>query len=124
PDEEKWAQEFGEAGPPDLENPDTDLAYVRKLQLIVLRQISRTPNPSKEQQAAWRGIREMSAVVGMTWNRSKLEAELRALKQALSKYQEQGGAIKIVKGGAVARPSTARGRKRAPRPPENQAPQA
>src|SRR5262245_41929574 len=34
----KWAEEFKEAGMPDLENPETDLSYVRKLQLICLRQ--------------------------------------------------------------------------------------
>lgn len=110
-----WAKEFTEAGRPDLENPDTDLAYVRKLQLICLRQMATTAQPPKEQQDAWRRIREMSAVVGMTSNRAKLEAEVRSLKKAMAHYQQQGGAMKLEKGSDVPRPSTARGRRRGPR---------
>jgi hypothetical protein len=47
-EDEAWAREFVErAGKSDLANPDTDLAYVRKLQLIVLDQMAATPHPSK-----------------------------------------------------------------------------
>src|SRR5690349_2344315 len=35
PGHQAWAAEFTAAGDPDLDNPDTDLAYVRRLQLIV-----------------------------------------------------------------------------------------
>jgi hypothetical protein len=111
-DDDGWAQEFREAGNPDLENPDTDLDYVRKLQLIVLRQMASTAHPPKAQQDAWRRIREMSAVVGMTSNRAKLEADVRALKKMLSSYQARGGAINVEEGSKVLRPHTARGRKR------------
>lgn len=122
--DDAWSKEFLEAGPIDLENPDTDLAYVRKLQLIVLRQMATTPHPSKAQQDAWRRIREMSAVVGMTSNRAKLEADLRSLKKQLAQYQEQSGALKVMKGSEVKRPPTARGRTRGPRalPPEEEPP--
>lgn len=114
-DGDEWAEEFEEAGQIDLNNPDTDLDYVRKLQLIVLRQMAMTAHPSKAQQDTWRRIREMSAVVGMTSNRAKLEADLRALKKTLAHYQEQGGALKFAKGDELKRPPTARGRKRGPR---------
>jgi hypothetical protein len=123
-EDDSWAQEFEEAGEPDLANPDTDLDYVRKLQLIVMRQMATTARPSKPQQDAWRRIREMSAVVGMTANRAKLEAEVRSLKKMLSQYQQMGGAIKLEKGSDVPRSPTARGRRRGPRllPPEQPPP--
>lgn len=111
-----WAQEFSKAGKPDFDNPDTDLAYVRKLQLIVLRQMATTARPPKPQQDAWRRIREMSAVVGMTSNRAKLEADVRDLKKKLARFKDKATALQTEPSGNVPRPPTARGRKRGPRP--------
>jgi hypothetical protein len=115
-DDGEWAQEFEEAGDVDLENPDTDLAYVRKLQLICLRQMATTANPSRQQEAAWRRIREMSAVVGMTSNRAKLEADVKALKAALKKHEERGSAMNIGAGASIPKSPGARGQRRGPRP--------
>src|SRR4051794_32232292 len=74
PDGGDWAQAFRAAGDPDLENPETDLDYTRKLQLIVLQQMATTPFPPRAQQDCWRRIREMSATLGMTSSRAALES--------------------------------------------------
>ena len=108
-DDCSWANEFREAGQPDLENPGTDLDYVRKLQLISLRQMATTAKPSKLQQDCWRRIREMSAVVGMTSNRAQLEAKVRKLEKLLSERQAAGSAVVEVAGSRIKRPPTARG---------------
>jgi hypothetical protein len=90
---EPWEREFLQAGEPDLENPDTDLSFTRKLQSIVLRQMARYTRPSKTQQDVWRRIREMSAVVGYTVNGSKLEADVKALKRKLDAFEDKSTAL-------------------------------
>ncbi len=108
-DDGKWADEFKEAGTPDLENPGTDLDYTRKLQLICLRQMATTPFPTLAQMECWRRINEMSKSVGMTSNRAQLEASVKKLGKALKAQTVQAGAITIVPGHTVKKPSTARG---------------
>lgn len=108
-DDGKWAADFRAAGKPDLENPGTDLDYVRKLQLIALHQMATTPFPSAAQRNCWQRIREMSAVVGMTSNRAQLEAQVRRLEKALAERRQSGAIVKVQKGSVVKRPSTARG---------------
>lgn len=118
-----WAGEFKEAGTPDLENAGTDLDYVRKLQLIALRQMATTPFPTLKQENLWRRIREMSAVVGMTSNRSQLESRTKKLEKQLANTQ-QGGGVRIEAGARVKRSPNARGQKTAPKlaPPEETEP--
>lgn len=108
-DDGKWAKDFENAGTPDLNNPGTDLDYVRKLQLIVLRQMATTPFPTVAQQNAWRRINENSRTVGMTSNRAQLEATVRRLKKALEEKRQDSGIVKVVHGSKVAKPKTARG---------------
>jgi len=117
-DPEDFAADFQEAGDPDLEDPGTDLSYVRKLQLIALRQMATTQDPSPQQQALWKRIREMSAVVGMTSNRAALESEVKRLRALLEDRKAKLGTAKMVTGASVALPATARhsGRARGPRP--------
>jgi hypothetical protein len=110
----RWASEFKKAGEPDLENPGTDLSYVRKLQLIVMRQMATTPFPTIAQQEAWRRIREMSAVVGMTSKRAELESTVKRLEQELRAARPEG-AVKWVEG-PVAKSPNARGAPTGPRP--------
>lgn len=123
-DDGKWAREFEEAGKPDLENPGTDLDYVRRLQLICLRQMATTAFPPIAQQDAWRRIREMSATVGMTSNRSQLEAKVKKLEAAL-KARMQAGAVRIEPGDARLKSPNARGVPRGPRaiPPDALSPE-
>jgi hypothetical protein len=110
PDDGAWANEFKEAGSPDLTNPGEDLDYVRKLQLIALRQMVTTPKPTPRQRECWRSLKEMSAVVGMTSNRAQLEAKVKKLEAALKARAESGNAIaRVEPGSKVKRPSTARG---------------
>lgn len=115
-DDHIWAKDFKKAGEPDLDNPATDLDYVRKLQLICLRQMATSPAPSLEQQNLWRRIREMSAVVGMTSKRSELEAQVKRLKKIVAEYESRGSAVTEVSGKTIQRPPTARGVKTGPRP--------
>lgn len=114
-DDGKWAKDFEVAGKPDLENPGTDLDYVRKLQLIVLHQAATTPHPTKAQTATWSRIREMSAVVGMTSNRAQLEAKVRRLEKLLAEKKQDSGIVKVVPGSKVKKPPTARGQSTGPR---------
>lgn len=115
PDDGKWARDFQKAGKPDLENPDTDLSYVRKLQMIALRQMATTPFPSIAQQGTWRRIREMSAVVGMTSNRASLEARVKKLQKSLGERQQVSTIIEVP-GSSITKPDTARGGSKGPRP--------
>lgn len=108
-DDGRWARDFEEAGKPDLENPGTDLDYVRRLQLICLRQMATTAFPPIAQQEAWRRIKEMSAVVGMTSNRAQLEAKVRKLEAALAERKTHGSIVKTQTGASIKRPPTARG---------------
>lgn len=110
-----WAEEFRQAGKPDLENPDTDLDYVRRLQLVALRQMATTPFPTAAQTQCWQRIKDMSATVGMTSNRAALEAKVKRLEGQLKSRREAGGAAKVVKGSEVQRPETARGGRTGPR---------
>jgi hypothetical protein len=110
PDDGAWAEEFKSAGAPDLENPGQDLDYVRKLQLIALKQMVTTPKPTPRQRECWRSLKEMSAVVGMTSNRAQLEAKVKKLEAALKQRADTGNNIARVESGAkVKRPPTARG---------------
>lgn len=113
-----FAEEFQDAGELDLDDPGTDLSYVRKLQLIALRQMATTPDPPPQQQALWKRIREMSAVVGMTSNRAALESEVKRLRGLLEDQKTKLGTAKMVPGASVPLPATARdsGRSRGPRP--------
>lgn len=113
-----FAAAFRDAGDPDLDDPGTDLSYVRKLQLIALRQMATTQDPPPQQQALWKRIREMSAVVGMTSNRAALEAEVKRLRAVLEDQRAKLGTAKMVPGASVPLPATARdsGRSRGPRP--------
>lgn len=106
-----WAEDFKQAGEPDLENAGTDLDYVRKLQLICLKQVATTPNPTKAQTACWARIKEMAAVVGMTSNRAQLETKCKKLEKALSARtaNAHAGIARLEPGAKVKRPSTARG---------------
>jgi hypothetical protein len=112
-DSGRWAKVFGRAGEPDLENPETDLAYTRKLQLLVLHQMATTPKPTLRQQECWKRIREMSAVVGMTSSRAALEAKVRKLTKMLAD-RNVPGTVTEVAGSSVAKPPTARGGPRGP----------
>lgn len=103
-----WAEDFKVAGEPDLDNPEMDLSYVRKLQMISLRQAATTPRPSLLQQAAWRRIREMAAVVGMTSNRAALEGKVKKM-QTLLDQKHQSSAVREESGARIKRPTTARG---------------
>lgn len=114
-DDGKWAAEFLEAGDPDLANPDTDLDYIRKLQLVVTRQMARTPFPTSAQIETWKRIKEMSAVIGLTSNKAKLEAKIRKL-EGLFAQQRQAGAVRWEPGASIKKPPTARGGARGPRP--------
>lgn len=110
PDDGSWAKEFEKAGEPDLENPGSDLDYVRKLQLIALRQMVTTPYATVRQRECWRHIKEMSATVGMTSNRAQLEAKVKRLEAALKARQDAGNTIvRVEKGSKIKRPPTARG---------------
>lgn len=113
-DDGKWAEAFVEAGLPDLENAGTDLDYVRKLQLICLRQMACTAFPTLGQQNLWRRIKDMSATVGMTSNRAQLESKVKKLTKALEKHQ-QPSTIQEVKGSSIVWPSNARGGMTGPR---------
>ena len=117
PPELQWAEEFSGLKP-DLTCPETDLLYVRKVQLTVLRQQTTTPNPTKEQVAYWDRIMRMCATVGMTHPRSVLEAKVRELTNKLAAAQSQSGATKIEDASTITRPTTARGGRgrRGPRP--------
>lgn len=109
-DDGEWAKEFDQAGRPDLENAGADLDYVRKLQLICLRQMVTTPRPTSRQRECWRSLKEMSAVVGMTSNRAQLESKVKKLEAALKARADAGNAIvRSEPGSKVKRPPTARG---------------
>lgn len=116
-DPNDFAADFRDAGDPDLDDPGTDLSYVRKLQLIALRQMATTQDPPPQQQALWKRLREMSAVVGMTSNRAALEAEVKRLRAVLEDRKAKLGTAKMVPGASVPLPATARdsGRSRGPR---------
>lgn len=114
-DNGKWAEDFQAAGSPDLENPETDLAYTRKLQLIVLKQMATTPFPTVAQKNTWARIREMSATVGMTSSRAALEATVKKLRKQLEE-RAQAATVTEVAGGSITKPPTARGGQRGPRP--------
>lgn len=114
-DDGAWAKEFEDAGKPDLENPGTDLDYVRRLQLICLRQMATVAFPPIAQQEAWRRIKDMSATVGMTSNRAQLEAKVKKLEAAL-KARTQIGAVHMEPSTNVEKPANARGMRRGPRP--------
>lgn len=114
-DDGKWAEDFKAAGNPDLENPETDLAYVRKLQMICLRQMTTTPHPSVAQQNAWRRIGEMSKGCGMTSSRAALEVTVKKLRKQIE-TRRQGGTIIEGPVNTIVRPPNARGGARGPRP--------
>ncbi len=113
----KWAEAFKAAGSPDLNNPDTDLDYVRKLQLIATEQMVTTPFPTYRQEQCWRRLKEMSAVVGMTSNRAALESKVRRLEAELRSTRAQG-AVVIKPGAEVKRSPRARGQKTPLKPVE------
>ena len=117
PDDGKWVEDFRKAGKPDLTNPETDLDYTRKLQLIVLYQMATTPFPSRAQAAVWRSIREMSATVGMTSSRASLESTVKRLRKQLDE-RSQVGTVDERPVAGLAKPDTARGQRRGPRPLE------
>ena len=108
-DDGAWAKAFEACGLPDLENPGTDLAYVRKLQMTCLHQMATTPFPTLAQQEHWRRVNEHSKSVGMTSNRALLEAKVKQLEAALKARQAAAGAVRIVPASSVKKPPTARG---------------
>ncbi len=102
---------FDVLGEPDLDDPATALEYVRRAQLIAFSQICKSRTlPQRER---WRLIKELSAVVGMTSNRSALESRTAKLEKML-KAKQQAGAVRDERG-PVAKPATARGQRRPPK---------
>ncbi|MEO9196311.1 MAG: hypothetical protein ABI445_21880 [Polyangia bacterium] len=80
-DDGSWIADFKKAGKVDLSDPATALDYTRKLQLIVLHQISTTAFPSVAQKSTHRAILEMSKALGMTFNKSSLESKVKRVTQ-------------------------------------------
>jgi hypothetical protein len=117
-DRPPWALEFEAVGMPDLEQPEGGLDYVRKLQLVALRQRVTTHRPDPEQVATWRGIADAARAIGLTQNRTALEQLAAEVKRALSRTGEQTGAVRRRAAHGFTRPPTARGggRTRGPRP--------
>lgn len=107
-DKGEWAKDFEACGKPNLAEPGTDLDYTRKLQLTVLYQMATTAFPTIAQQAAWKRIKEISAVIGMTSNRAQLESKVKRMSEQLA-TQTQIGTINEVSGKGFKKNPEARG---------------
>jgi hypothetical protein len=115
-DDGRWANAFKKLGQPDFDNPETGMAWVRRVQLMVAYQQVTTPFPSAYQQATWKRFDNMSKSIGMTHAKSSLEDTIAKLRKELDARREAGGTVVEESGASVPRPSTARGAPRGPRP--------
>lgn len=115
-DADAWAREFEEAGQPDLDDPGAALTYVRRLQLVALRQQVTTPRPSPEQIAVWKRIEAQTKALGMTQNRVELEERVGRVEGMLETTAQSAGPVKQRSSSALHRPPTSRGGSRARRP--------
>lgn len=112
-----WAVEFERAGVPDLDDVGLGLSYVRKLQMIVIRQMAVTPFPGPAQRETWKRIQAMGATIGMTHNRAGVESEVKNLKAMIAERKQGTSFVTEESGSKIAKPSTARGQRRGgPRP--------
>lgn len=114
-DELAMIAEFAAVGRPSLEDPGTDLAYTRKIQLTMLAQRTRVLRPSPELRELWRDLDKMCATIGMTHERAVLEAKVRQLEKQLTAAKERAGSVTLESGAAIDVPATARGQRRGPR---------
>lgn len=116
-DRPKWSLEFDKAGDPDLEEFGLGLGYVRKLQMIVIKQMAVTPFPGPAQRETWKRIQAMAATIGMTHSKAGVESEVKAIKAMLADRRQATTFVAEIEGSKVAKPATARGQRRGgPRP--------
>lgn len=115
PDTGEWARDFKKLGKPDLDSPETGMAWVRKAQLLVAYQQLTYPFPSAAQRECWKRFDNMSKSIGMTHAKSSLEDTIAKLRKELDARREAGSTVIEERGSDVPRPATARGAKLGPR---------
>jgi hypothetical protein len=106
-------QDFVALGDPPIDDPDTILEYARKTLAVTLGQVCR--DKKLPRLTRWRFIREITAALGMTHNRGKIESRTKKLEATMVE-RKQSAAIQVVDGSTVEIPETARGGRRGPRP--------
>ena len=97
--------EFVAVGPPPLDNPETGLAWCRKILMVATHLGTTAPEFTLKERI--RNARELTAVVGMTHPRARIESDLAKIKGNAKRRRDVG--LEAVNDGGLARPATARG---------------